>query len=73
MKKQQQKETHELYQFQDHCHLFNIFSGESGKRLELLRKIVDSIQNDNYSDPGNKLPSLLLTGPSIYKLYVLTF
>jgi len=28
----------------------------------LLRKIVDAINNANYSDPGNKLPSFLIIG-----------
>ncbi len=69
MKKQKQKQTHELYQFSDHCHLFNIFSGGSGKGLELLRKIVDSIQNDNYSDPGNKTGVPLFLVPIIMRVF----
>lgn len=63
MKKQEeQKVVYELDDFQHHCHLWNILSGGSGKGIVLLRKIVDSIQTDNYSNPGNKLPSFLLVG-----------
>jgi len=36
--------------------------GGQGKGIALLRKVVDAIQHDNYSDPGNKLPSFLITG-----------
>ena len=65
MKKQETKqvEKHELYEFEDYCNLFNIFNG--GRGLEFLRKIVDSIQADNYSNPCHKLPSILLVGQGI--------
>ena len=66
MKKQQDK--HEIDQFEDYCHLWNIVPGGSGKGIALLRKIVDKIQNDNYSDPGNKPPSFIITGATGRKL-----
>ena len=62
MKKQ--KEQHQLDQFEDHCHLWNIVPGGQGKGVVLLRKIVDAIQHDNYSAPSNKLPVILITGSS---------
>lgn len=57
-----QKEKHQLDEFEDHCHLWNIVPGGNGKGIVLLRKIVDSIQHDNYSAPGNKPPVILITG-----------
>ena len=63
MKKQKkQQEYHELDEFEDYCNLWTIFSGGSGRAIVFLRKLVDCIQSDNYSNPGNELPSLLLTG-----------
>lgn len=59
-----QKEKHQLDEFEDHCHLWNIVPGGSGKGIVLLRKIVDAIQHDNYSAPGNKPPVILITGPT---------
>jgi hypothetical protein len=59
---EKQVEMHEIYEFDKYCHLWNIFGGGSGKGLDLLRKIVDSIHANNYSNPGNKLPSILITG-----------
>ena len=62
MKKQ--KEQHQLDEFEDNCHLWNIVPGGSGNGIVLLRKIVDSIQHDNYSAPNNKLPVISITGSS---------
>jgi len=57
-----QKEQHQLDEFENHCHLWNIIPGGQGKGVVLLRRIVDSIQIDNYSVPGNKPPVILITG-----------
>ncbi len=63
MKKQkEQQEQHEIDEFEQYAHLWNIVPGGQGKGVVLLRKIVDSIQADNYANPGNKLPSFLITG-----------
>ena len=63
MKKQEKQiETHDIDDFLNYIHLWNIVPGGQGKGIEFLRKIVDSIQTQNYSDPGNRLPSLLITG-----------
>lgn len=59
---EKQVEMHEIDEFETYCHLWNIFGGGSGKGLDLLRKIVDSIHANNYSNPGNKLPFILITG-----------
>ena len=51
MKKQdKQIGTYELDEFEQYIHLWNVIPGGSGKGIVLLRKIVDSIQADNYSD-----------------------
>ena len=60
--KKEQKQKHQLDQFEDHCHLWNIIPGGQGKGIVLLRKIVDAIQHDNYAEPGNKPPVVLITG-----------
>ncbi len=63
MKKQkEQEEKYEISDFETHCHLWNIVPGGSGKGIVTLRKIVDAIQNDNYTNPGNTPPSFLITG-----------
>lgn len=65
MKKKQEKEQQVIYElndFENHCHLWNIIVGGSGKGLVLLRKIVDAIQSD--SNPGKDPPSILLVGKS---------
>ena len=59
---EKQKEIYEINDFIKYCHLWNIFSGGSGKGVVLLRKIIDSIQNDNYKNPYKKLPSFLIVG-----------
>jgi hypothetical protein len=60
MKKQ--KEQHQLDEYENHCHLWNIVPGGKGAGIVLLRKVVDAIQHDNYSEPGNKIPVILITG-----------
>jgi len=63
MKKQEeQKIKYELKDFESQCHLWNLVPGGSGKGVVKLRKIVDSIQADNYSNPYKKLPSFLIVG-----------
>lgn len=63
MKKQEeeQKVIYELEHFESQCHLWNIIPGGSGKEIVKLRKIIDALQSDNYSAPGNKKPSILIT------------
>ena len=64
MKKQEQNEQvkYEINDFENHCHLWNIVPGGSGKAIVLLRKIVDSILNNNYFEPYKQLPSFLILG-----------
>ena len=62
------KEKHKIDEFEQHIHLWNLVPGGSGKGIVLLRKIVDTIQNENYSDPGNNLPSFLITGTTGKKI-----
>lgn len=62
MKKQEEQIKYEIGDFEFHCHMWNIVPGGSGKGICLLRTIVDAIQSDNYSRPGNILPSFLITG-----------
>ena len=57
MKKQQ--EQHELGEFEDHLHLWNIPQIEG---VKLLQKIVDSIHYSPYKCPGKQLPSILIIG-----------
>ena len=66
MKKQEHKNIYEISDFENHCHLWNIILND--KAIVMLRKIVDAIQSDNYSAPGNTLPSFLITGASGKKL-----
>lgn len=61
-KEQKQVEHHDIDDFENHCHLWNIVPGGQGRGIEFLRAIADSIQNTNYSHPGNRLPSLLIAG-----------
>lgn len=56
------QEQHQISEYEDNCHLWNLVPGGSGKGIVMLRKIVDAIQNDNYSNPGNKNPTFLITG-----------
>ena len=43
MKKQEnQQETHQLDEFENYCHLWNIVPGGKGTGIVLLRKIVDA-------------------------------
>ena len=65
MKKQEQKE---ITDFKYHCHLWNLVPGGDGKGIVLLRRVVDAIQSDNYSRPGNSPPSFLITGATGKKL-----
>lgn len=60
MSKTKHKDVYELEDYENHCHLWNIFAG--GNSLVLLRKIVDSIHYNNYARPGKRLPSLIVTG-----------
>ena len=60
--KTQNNTIYEIDDFQHHCHLWNIVPSGQGKGIVLLRKIVDAIQNNNYSRPYNKIPSFLITG-----------
>jgi hypothetical protein len=63
MKKQEeQKQLYGLDEFENHCHLWNIVPGGSGKAIVMLRKIVDSIQADNHSQLYNNMPSFLICG-----------
>jgi len=63
MKKQEeQKIIYELDDFVNQCHLWSIVPGGSGKGIVKLRKIIDSIQAQNYSKPYKKLPSFLIVG-----------
>lgn len=69
MKKQkEQEEKYEIDDFEQFVHLWNIVPGGQGKGVVLLRKAVDAIQHDNYANPGNKLPSFLITGSEGKKL-----
>ena len=68
MKKQQKQETHEIDEFENYCHLWNIVPSGKGVGIVLLRKIIDAIHTDNYSSPGNILPSFLITGKEGKKL-----
>ena len=56
--KEEQQEKYEIDDFEQYAHLWNIVPGGSGKGVVILRKIVDAVKNDNYENPGNKLPSL---------------
>lgn len=66
MKKQEeeQKVIYELEDFESQCHLWSIVPGGSGKGIVKLRKIVDSIQAGNFTNPYKKLPSFLIVGDS---------
>lgn len=62
MKKQKKQQQYELDQFEEYSNLWTIIPCGSGRSIELLRKIVDSIQADNYSNPGRRMPAVLTTG-----------
>ena len=62
MKKQQEQEIYELEEFSQQVHLWNLIPGGSGKPIVMLRKIVDSIQAENYSKPYRQLPSFMIVG-----------
>ena len=62
MKQEMKQEQHQISEYEDHCHLWNLVPGGSGKGIVMLRKIVDAIQHDNYSNPGNENPTFLITG-----------
>lgn len=66
MKKQEQK--YEIEDFSHQVHLWNLVPGGQGKDIVLLRRIVDAIQSDNYSAPGNRTPSFLIAGATGKKL-----
>ena len=55
------QEKYEFDQFKDHCHLWNVVLG-GDKTIVLLRKIIDSLQSDSYSNPYQKRPSFLIVG-----------
>src|SRR3989337_2245819 len=57
-----QEQLYEIEDFPNFCHLWNIVPGGSGKGIVFLRKIVDSINANNYSRPGCKLPSFIIMG-----------
>jgi len=60
MKKQQkQQEQHDISEFEDHIHLWNI---PVGNEIALLQKIVDAIHYNQYQCPGKQHPSILITG-----------
>ena len=66
MKKQyeEQKVIYDMDDFENQCHLWNILSGGSGRGIVKLRKIIDSIQSENYTTPYKQLPSFLIVGES---------
>lgn len=57
MKKQAKQ--YEISEFEEYAHLWNIVPGGNG--IILLRKIVDSIQN-NFNEPLIRTPSFLIVG-----------
>jgi AAA+ superfamily predicted ATPase len=61
---EEQKVVYELDDFEKQCHLWSIVPGGSGKGIIKLRKIIDSIQSENYTNPYKQLPSFLLAGES---------
>ena len=62
MKKQiKQQQKYEIDEFEEHAHLWNIVPGGNGTGIVLLRKIVDSIQN-NFTEPLIRTPSFLIVG-----------
>ena len=61
MKKQtKQREHHDINEFEDHIHLWNIPCSSNG--IQLLQKIVDSVHYNHFQYPGKQLPSVLITG-----------
>jgi hypothetical protein len=68
MKQEIKQEQHQISEYENNCHLWNLVPGGSGKGIVMLRKIVDAIQNDNYSNPWNENPTFLITGVSGKKL-----
>ncbi len=62
MEETQKQQLYEIDDFQNLCHLWSIVPGGNGKGILLLRKLVDAIQANNYSRPGNRLPSILIVG-----------
>ena len=63
MKKQEEiQQKYDIDDFEQYVHLWNMVPAGRGKGLVLLRKIVDCLQNNNYSNPVANLPSFLITG-----------
>lgn len=64
MKKQEEerKVIYELEDFENQCQMWSIVPGGTGRGIVKLRKIIDSIQAQNYTSPYKKLPSFLLIG-----------
>ena len=55
------KEKHDIDEFEEYAHLWNLVPGGKGEGIVLLRKVVDSIQN-NFNEPLVKTPSFLIAG-----------
>jgi hypothetical protein len=62
MKDIQNKTTYDYDLFIANLNLWNLIVGGSGKGLDLLRHIVDGVFHDNYSCPGKRMPSIIITG-----------
>ena len=55
------KEKHDIDEFEEYAHLWNVVPGGKGEGIVLLRKVVDSIQN-NFNEPLIRTPSFLIAG-----------
>ena len=66
--KTENNSIYEIDDFKFHSHLWNLIPSGQGKGIVLLRSIIDAIQANNYSRPGNKLPSILIIGEEGKKL-----
>jgi hypothetical protein len=56
------KEKHDIDEFEEYAHLWNIVPGGKGEGVVLLRKIIDSIHYGSFSEPLVKTPIFLLVG-----------
>jgi len=71
MKKTEKNITRGLDDFDKDVNLYRLISGGQSSGLQILRKILDKIHNDNYSSPGTKLPSILICGKEGTRLHAL--
>lgn len=71
MKNTKQNIIRSLNEFDDEVNLYRLISGGESKGLITLRKIVDKIHSDAYSNPGTKLPSILIHGKEGTRIHAL--